>query len=85
MTGALPPEYPHILGDEIRRHRMARGWILNRLRQELSRVGSDLSLETLATYELGTRSMIVIRLARSPTCWEPAVPTYSPRPNDVPA
>jgi transcriptional regulator with XRE-family HTH domain len=64
MAGTLPPEYPYILGEEIRRHRKARGWIRERLRQELRRAGIDVSLHTLATYELGTRSMSVIRLAQ---------------------
>lgn len=51
--------YQRVLGDEIRRLRKKRGWT----RKELNdRLQSDISLQTLATYELGTRQISVIRL-----------------------
>jgi transcriptional regulator with XRE-family HTH domain len=51
--------YQRVLGDEIRRLRKQRGWT----RKELNdRLQSDISLQTLATYELGTRQISVIRL-----------------------
>ncbi|SDD73212.1 helix-turn-helix domain-containing protein [Actinokineospora iranica] len=50
--------YQRILGDEIRRLRKQRGWT----RKELNgRLQSDISLQTLATYELGTRQCSVVR------------------------
>jgi transcriptional regulator with XRE-family HTH domain len=51
--------FMRILGDEIRRLRKARGWIREDLRIRLS---EDISLQTLATYELGTRKITVVRL-----------------------
>lgn len=50
--------YQRVLGDEIRRLRKQRGWT----RKELNgRLQSDISLQTLATYELGTRQCSVVR------------------------
>lgn len=50
--------YQRVLGDEIRRLRKLRGWT----RKELNdRLQSDISLQTLATYELGTRQCSVPR------------------------
>lgn len=52
-------EYQRVLGDELRKVRRGRGWT----RKELNRrLGPDLSLQTLATYELGTRQCSVVRL-----------------------
>lgn len=48
-----------VLGDELRRVRKQRGWTRRELRQHL---GSTVSLQTLATYELGTRQCSVVRL-----------------------
>ncbi|WP_199442485.1 helix-turn-helix domain-containing protein [Umezawaea beigongshangensis] len=51
--------YQRVLGDELRNLRKQRGWT----RKELnSRLQSDISLQTLATYELGTRQCSVVRL-----------------------
>jgi transcriptional regulator with XRE-family HTH domain len=51
--------YQRVLGDELRSLRKQRGWT----RKELnSRLQSDISLQTLATYELGTRQCSVVRL-----------------------
>jgi transcriptional regulator with XRE-family HTH domain len=51
--------YQRILGDELRRLRKQRGWT----RRDLNaRLQSDISLQTLATYELGTRQCSVVRL-----------------------
>ncbi|HEU5471455.1 MAG TPA: helix-turn-helix transcriptional regulator [Actinophytocola sp.] len=51
--------YQRVLGDELRRLRKRRGWT----RKELNdRLYSDISLQTLATYELGTRQVSVVRL-----------------------
>lgn len=51
--------YTRILGDEIRRRRQAVGW--TRL-QLLDHLPVDISLQTLATYELGTRRLAADRL-----------------------
>ncbi|WP_370973494.1 helix-turn-helix domain-containing protein [Amycolatopsis sp. cg9] len=51
--------YQKILGDELRRLRRKRGWTRKHLRQRLT---SDISLQTLSTYEHGTRRMSVLRL-----------------------
>lgn len=48
-----------VLGDELRRVRKQRGWTRRELRHHL---GSTVSLQTLATYELGTRQCSVVRL-----------------------
>lgn len=52
--------YQRVLGDELRRVRKRRGWTRKELRNRLQ---SDISLQTLATYELGTRQCSVVRLA----------------------
>jgi transcriptional regulator with XRE-family HTH domain len=51
--------YQRVLGDEIRRLRKQRGWTRKDLNERLQ---SDISLQTLATYELGTRQVSVVRL-----------------------
>ena len=51
--------YQRVLGDELRRLRKQRGWTRRDL---LRRLRSDISLQTLATYELGTRQCSVVRL-----------------------
>jgi transcriptional regulator with XRE-family HTH domain len=50
--------YQRVLGDEIRRLRKQRGWTRKDLNERLQ---SDISLQTLATYELGTRQVSVVR------------------------
>lgn len=50
--------YQRVLGDEIRRLRKQRGWTRKDLNNRLQ---SDISLQTLATYELGTRQVSVVR------------------------
>lgn len=51
--------YQRALGDELRKLRRQRGWT----RKELNdRMQSEISLQTLATYELGTRQCSVVRL-----------------------
>lgn len=52
--------YQRVLGDELRRVRKQRGWTRKELRHHLD---ADISLQTLATYELGTRQCSVVRLA----------------------
>ncbi|WP_410597854.1 helix-turn-helix domain-containing protein [Amycolatopsis sp. lyj-23] len=52
--------YQKLLGEELRAVRRARGWTRKQLR---ARMKIDLSLQTLATYELGTRQCSVVRLA----------------------
>ncbi len=52
-------EYQRILGDELRKLRRSRGWTRKELNQHLQ---SEISLQTLATYELGTRQCSVVRL-----------------------
>ncbi|RZS32666.1 helix-turn-helix protein [Herbihabitans rhizosphaerae] len=51
--------YQRVLGDELRRLRKQRGWTRKDLNAHLQ---SDISLQTLATYELGTRQCSVVRL-----------------------
>lgn len=51
--------YQRILGDELRSLRRKRGWTRKELNQHLQ---SEISLQTLATYELGTRHCSVVRL-----------------------
>lgn len=50
--------YQRVLGDEIRRLRKRRGWTRKDLNDRLQ---SEISLQTLATYELGTRQLSVVR------------------------
>jgi transcriptional regulator with XRE-family HTH domain len=47
------------LGDELRSLRQGHGWTRRDL---LERSGLDIALQTLATYELGTRQCTVVRL-----------------------
>ncbi len=58
MTNIDNGRYRQVLGDELRRARVARGWTREELR---SRMGGALSLQTLATYELGTRQCSLVR------------------------
>ncbi|MEU3273180.1 helix-turn-helix transcriptional regulator [Saccharomonospora sp. NPDC006951] len=51
--------YQRVLGEELRKLRKKRGWTRKELNQRLQ---SDISLQTLATYELGTRQCSVVRL-----------------------
>jgi transcriptional regulator with XRE-family HTH domain len=53
--------YARTVGDVIRSHRKANGWTRKQLRAELPDT-ADISLQTLATYELGTRHIHVDRL-----------------------
>ena len=50
--------YQRVLGDELRKARKQRGWT----RKELNnRLQTEISLQTLATYELGTRQCTIVR------------------------
>lgn len=61
MTGEFDgTTYQQMLGVELRRLRKQRGWTRKQLNDRLP---SDISLQTLATYELGTRQCSVVRLA----------------------
>ncbi|PRX49309.1 helix-turn-helix protein [Prauserella shujinwangii] len=51
--------YQRVLGEELRKLRKRRGWTRKELNERLQ---SDISLQTLATYELGTRQCSVVRL-----------------------
>lgn len=51
--------YPVVLGDELRRARKALGWTRKDLQAHLD---SEISLPALAAYELGTRTLSVIKL-----------------------
>lgn len=51
--------YQRVLGDELRKLRKRRGWTRKELGEHMQ---SDISLQTLATYELGTRQCSVVRL-----------------------
>lgn len=52
--------FARALGDEIRQARKARGWTRKQLQARLS---TEVSVQTLGTYELGTRQCSVARLA----------------------
>ncbi|MFI6098172.1 helix-turn-helix domain-containing protein [Lentzea sp. NPDC051213] len=55
--------FTRTLGDELRTARKGLGWTRKELRSRMGRSESDeLSLQTLATYELGTRRITVERL-----------------------
>lgn len=51
--------YQRVLGEELRKLRTQRGWTRKELGERLQ---SGISLQTLATYELGTRQCSVVRL-----------------------
>lgn len=51
--------YQRALGEELRTLRKRRGWTRKELNQRLQ---TEISLQTLATYELGTRQCSVVRL-----------------------
>ncbi|PXY20895.1 helix-turn-helix transcriptional regulator [Prauserella muralis] len=51
--------YQRVLGEELRKLRKKRGWTRKQLNERLQ---SEISLQTLATYELGTRQCSVVRL-----------------------
>lgn len=51
--------FQRVLGEELRKLRRQRGWTRKELNERLQ---SDISLQTLATYELGTRHCSVVRL-----------------------
>ncbi|OZM73894.1 XRE family transcriptional regulator [Amycolatopsis antarctica] len=51
--------YQRVLGEELRKLRRKRGWTRKDLNDRLQ---SEISLQTLATYELGTRHCSVVRL-----------------------
>lgn len=53
-------QYQRALGDELRKARKRRGWTRKNLQDRLA---CEISLQTLATYELGTRQCSVVRLA----------------------
>jgi transcriptional regulator with XRE-family HTH domain len=48
-----------VLGDELRRARNERGWTRRELMRHLA---SDISIQTVATYEAGSRQCSVVRL-----------------------
>jgi transcriptional regulator with XRE-family HTH domain len=52
--------YQRVLGEELRKLRTKLGWTRKELGERLQ---SGISLQTLATYELGTRQCSVVRLA----------------------
>jgi transcriptional regulator with XRE-family HTH domain len=57
-TQQTPSALLRVLGDELRHARKQRGWVRKDVQ---ARLGSDMSLQTLATYELGTRGIGVVR------------------------
>ncbi|MGB3438019.1 MAG: helix-turn-helix transcriptional regulator [Actinophytocola sp.] len=62
MTSAverIPATVSRVLGDELLSLRRGHGWTRRDL---LERSGLDIALQTLATYELGTRQCTVVRL-----------------------
>lgn len=62
MTGAVQQRsqiFSRVLGDELRTLRKRHGWTRRDL---LKRLHLDISIQTIATYELGTRQCTVTRL-----------------------
>lgn len=63
MTRAVDQQradrFLRVLGDELRQTRKSHGWTRRDL---LARLDQDISLQTLASYELGTRQCTVVRL-----------------------
>ncbi|HEX5403141.1 MAG TPA: helix-turn-helix transcriptional regulator [Pseudonocardiaceae bacterium] len=61
-------DYARVLGTIVRRHRAARRWTRTELVEALRALPAPWTLElppsTLVTYELGTRSLSVLRLAQ---------------------
>lgn len=55
-----PARYQRMLGDELRRVRRQHGWTRKMLQAHLMPV--EVAVQTLATYELGTRQLTVTRL-----------------------
>lgn len=56
-------QFARVLGDLLRSARKERGWTRKQMRAEMGTDDEDeVSLQTLATYELGTRRMSVERL-----------------------
>lgn len=60
MVPTDPTRFRRILGDELRRARHRHGWTRREMVPHLDR---EVSIQTIQTYELGTRSMTVDRLA----------------------
>lgn len=52
--------YQRVLGEELRKVRQRRRWTRSELHRKLQ---TPISLQTLATYEQGTRQLTVVRLA----------------------
>lgn len=75
MTGTAYPDrdarFLRVLGDELRRARKRRGW---RRQDLLARLRSDISLQAVATYELGTRACSVVRLLELTDVLETSMP-----------
>lgn len=61
VRGPTRTGFGRVLGDELRQARKQRGWTRKHLRERLA-VVPLISVQTLATYELGTRSLTVERL-----------------------
>ncbi len=55
-------QFAHALGELLRSARRERGWTRKQLRAAMCADEDDLSLQTLASYELGTRRISVERL-----------------------
>ncbi|MGH3568539.1 MAG: helix-turn-helix domain-containing protein [Pseudonocardia sp.] len=63
-AGSTPSPLALAVGDELRKARKARGWTRKYLLAEmLTNSARELSLQTLATYELGTRGLTLDRFA----------------------
>lgn len=64
LTSDQLEQFARELGEELRAARKARGWTRKQLRDQMVRCcdGEELSLQTIATYELGTRRIAVERV-----------------------
>ncbi|MEV6905950.1 helix-turn-helix transcriptional regulator [Amycolatopsis sp. NPDC051071] len=57
-------QFAHALGEILRSARRERGWTRKQVRAAMCTNDDDLSLQTLASYELGTRRISVERLLK---------------------
>jgi transcriptional regulator with XRE-family HTH domain len=63
-TTGIAERTARLVGFELRRRRLARGWSRKEMRRRLAAAtGHDVTHQTIATYETGRREMTVVRFA----------------------
>jgi transcriptional regulator with XRE-family HTH domain len=72
----LSAQFLRVLGDELRRARRRRGWRRADLR---SRLGDNISMQAIASYEQGIRSCTVVRLLELTTVLDESMPALIER------